>query len=154
MITYEWTVDVSQIADLEKDFSDGVRRGIKGAGAYAVEVTRDEAPEGKTKKLKAGIHLEIEQTGGFFKASIVAEVKGKGGVDYVPFVVYGTGIYGPTGRRITAKNAKALRFDWHGGIMFRKSVAGQHPNDFMQRATDKLNSSTGMEERIERGIQI
>jgi len=50
------------------------------------------------------------------------------------FVVKGTGIYGPTGRRITPVRARALRFMIGGRVVYAASVKGQKPNDFMLRA--------------------
>lgn len=50
------------------------------------------------------------------------------------FVTQGTGIYGPTGRRITPRRARALRFVLNGRVVYAASVKGQKPNDFMIRA--------------------
>lgn len=47
------------------------------------------------------------------------------------FVLYGTGIYGPTGRRITPVRAKSLRFVAGGRVVFAKSVKGQRANNFL-----------------------
>jgi hypothetical protein len=47
------------------------------------------------------------------------------------FVLYGTGLYGPTGRRITPVRAKALRFVLGGRVVFAKSVKGQRSNNFL-----------------------
>lgn len=57
--------------------------------------------------------------------------------EYASFVHEGTGIYGPAGRRITPKRASVLVFDWMGDTWFRKSVAGQRPNPFADRAIAK-----------------
>ena len=47
------------------------------------------------------------------------------------FVLFGTGLYGPTGRRITPVRAQALRFVLGGHVVFAKSVKGQRPNNFL-----------------------
>lgn len=47
------------------------------------------------------------------------------------FVLYGTGVHGPTGQRITPRRARALRFTVGGRIVFATSVAGQKPNNFL-----------------------
>lgn len=52
----------------------------------------------------------------------------------VGYVINGTGLYGPTGRRIRPVRAKALRFVLNGRVVFAKSVSGQKPNDFMNKA--------------------
>ena len=52
----------------------------------------------------------------------------------VGYVINGTGLYGPNGQRIRPVRAKALRFVLNGRVVFAKSVSGQKPNDFMNRA--------------------
>ena len=47
------------------------------------------------------------------------------------FVLYGTGVHGPTGQRITPRRTRALRFTVGGRIVFATSVAGQKPNNFL-----------------------
>jgi hypothetical protein len=52
------------------------------------------------------------------------------------WVQQGTGVYGPTGQRITPRRSRALRWpDRRGGagFVFRDSVAGQTANPFMWR---------------------
>lgn len=56
------------------------------------------------------------------------------GVEYGPWVAYGTGIYGPRGVRITPITKKALSFMWKGMRVTVKSVKGQKPNPFHERA--------------------
>jgi len=52
----------------------------------------------------------------------------------VGYVINGTGLYGRSGRRITPVRAQALRFVLNGRVVFAKSVAGQKPNDFLNKA--------------------
>jgi len=56
------------------------------------------------------------------------------GVEYGPWVAFGTGIYGPIGRKITPTTKKALSFMWKGMRITVKSVKGQKPNPFHERA--------------------
>ena len=56
------------------------------------------------------------------------------GVEYGPWVAYGTGIYGPRGVKITPTTKKALSFMWKGMKITVKSVKGQKPNPFHERA--------------------
>lgn len=58
-------------------------------------------------------------------------------IKYASFVHDGTGIYGPAGHRIGPVRASALAFQWMGQLMFRRSVAGQKPNPFAERAITK-----------------
>lgn len=50
------------------------------------------------------------------------------------YVIKGTGIYGPTGRRIRPVSARALRFVLNGRVVYATSVKGQKPNDFLTEA--------------------
>lgn len=52
----------------------------------------------------------------------------------IGYVINGTGLYGPNNRRITPVRAQALRFVLNGRVVFAKSVKGQKPNDFMNKA--------------------
>lgn len=56
------------------------------------------------------------------------------GVKYGPYVAFGTGIYGPRGTKITPTTKKCLHFMWKGMEVFVKSVKGQRPNPFHERA--------------------
>jgi hypothetical protein len=55
---------------------------------------------------------------------------------YALWVHDGTGLYGPLRRRITPKNARALRFRVKGksGYVFAKSVRGMKRNQFLKDA--------------------
>ena len=60
------------------------------------------------------------------------------GVEYAPWVAYGTGIYGPIGQTIHIEptTKRCLHFMWQGMEIFAKSVnvKGQRPNPFHERA--------------------
>lgn len=54
---------------------------------------------------------------------------------YAKFVHDGTGIYGPTGRPITAKKpGGVLHFFWNGREVFMRSVKGQRARPFLRNA--------------------
>lgn len=78
---------------------------------------------------------------------------------YALFVHEGTGIYGPVGRPITPTRARFLVFEWQGRTWFLRSVKGQKPNpyadramesaemripEFVQRAIDELGVGEGV----------
>lgn len=52
------------------------------------------------------------------------------------FLDEGTGLYGPKGRLIVAKQAKALRFVIGGAVFFRRSVKGIRPRKFSSKEHD------------------
>lgn len=57
-------------------------------------------------------------------------------VYYAMYVHEGTGIYGPVGHPIVPRRARFLVFEWHGQTWFLRSVRGQKPNPFADRAMD------------------
>lgn len=60
------------------------------------------------------------------------------GVFYGFIVREGSGLWGPTGQPIVAKNVKALHFFIGGQEFFRKSVKGQRPNPYHKRVFAQL----------------
>lgn len=54
-------------------------------------------------------------------------------VKYAKWVNDGTGIYG-SGRPITPKRAKFLRFEWRGSLIFARSVRGQKGQKYVEEA--------------------
>ena len=60
-----------------------------------------------------------------------------GGPEYALYVALGTGIYGMHRTPIVPKQAKALRFEIDGKVFFRKSVKGQRPNPYHERAIEQ-----------------
>ena len=60
-------------------------------------------------------------------------------VKYAPFMEQGTGIYGPSGQPITAKNGKFLRFQIGSKVIFAKSVRGSKGRFFMRGALEQNN---------------
>ena len=55
-----------------------------------------------------------------------------------PWVNDGTGIYGPSHSRITPKHARFLRFEYHGTLVFARSVAGQPGQHFVERSVAEI----------------
>lgn len=55
---------------------------------------------------------------------------------YSPFLHQGTGVYGPSGQPIRARNGRALRFEINGVPMFRRQVRGIRGDQFLYRAAD------------------
>jgi hypothetical protein len=58
------------------------------------------------------------------------------GASYWRYVNYGTGIYGPTHRRITAHGPYALHFFIGDREIYAMSIAGQRGQHFVERAKE------------------
>lgn len=80
---------------------------------------------------------------GALKRSITSRVEGHTGIvftnfEYAPYIEYGTGLFGKSGKRITPRKAKALHWTSRGGEEhFAKSVAGMKPRPFLIPALQK-----------------
>ena len=72
-------------------------------------------------------------------------------VEYALWVDEGTGIHGPTGQRIVPVQANVLVFDWLGKTWFLRSVEGQKPNPYADRAIDQADSR--VEEFVARAMR-
>ena len=70
---------------------------------------------------------------------------------YAVFVHDGTGIYGERGVPITPRHAEFMRFEYNGRIIFAKSVKGQEPNPFYDRA--KETTEEKMESIVDKVLQ-
>ncbi len=118
--------DLSDVLELPSDFAQRVRRGTLASllliESYAVE----EAPHA-TGNLVNAITTEQDAGGGRVFVSAAAP--------YGVYVHQGTGIWGPSKKRIRPKNKKALF--WPGAAHPVASVAGQKPNPFLDRAADR-----------------
>lgn len=53
---------------------------------------------------------------------------------YTPFVNYGTGIYGPRGRKIYPKTKRFLSFEYKGKKIAVPWVRGQKPQKFVEKS--------------------
>lgn len=89
------------------------------------------AASSRSGDLRAGIHCDTwVNAGSRYETTIHSDV------DYSSFQDEGTGIYGPTGARITSTGGGPLRFDWPaaGGVVFAWSVAGAPGTHYFHEA--------------------
>lgn len=62
--------------------------------------------------------------------------------EYAPWVHDGTGIYGPRGTPIVPRSSPCLVFEWQGQVWRLRSVKGQKPNPYADRAIVLAESRT------------
>ena len=109
----------------------------------AVEDATKQAASARSGALREGISCDTwVDSGTRFETTI------RSTAPYSSYQDDGTGIYGPTGERISSPNGKVLRFDWPaaGGVVFAWSVAGAPGTHFFaepmpQRYDDALHST-------------
>ncbi|KKN20730.1 hypothetical protein LCGC14_0932500 [marine sediment metagenome] len=110
------------------DFSPVANRAIdKAFELMATEVWGNIAREAPTDEGRLGGSFELVREGSRQWRVFTNAL-------YATFVHDGTGIHGPVGRRIVPKRASVLVYRWMGKTWFSKSVAGQKPNPFADRA--------------------
>ena len=150
MIDAKFTIDLSQVRGLPSEVHDGFRNGVFRAVQLVRTYVKEESPK-VTGNLSDSIFVVMEEFGSVFTGRVIVNPKSADGKPYALFVAEGTGIFGPTGNRIYPKSASALRWiSEGGGLMIRKSVAGQKPNPFHERGLARAEPH--ISEEIEKGL--
>ena len=128
-----YSVEVTNLKQIRKMFqkypkvvSSELEKATKGAGAVILENEKREAPVG-SGALRRSIGLKYSP----IAVTIFPNKK------YAIYIHEGTGIYGKYQRPIFPKRAKALRWKDKGQVRFAKSIKGQKPNPFVDRAAKK-----------------
>lgn len=131
------------IADqLEQHLRDNTAQRLE-AVRQEVEDQTKQAASSRSGALREGISCDTwADAGSRFETTI------RSTAPYSEFQDDGTGIYGPTGERITSTGGGVLRFDWPaaGGVVFAWSVAGSPGTHFFrepmaQRYADALQAT-------------
>jgi len=112
-----------------------IEGALTAAGYAILDYALDEVPVDHGALRRSHHVSEPERSAGIVSVTVgVDPAQLPGTVNYAPFVHFGTGIHGIRGKRIRPRKAKALRIP---GIGYRKSVAGQRKNPWMDRALEK-----------------
>lgn len=116
---------------LDINIEQSVIKALTRAGIILKEEAVNEAPE-ITGDLKASIYLSnVKYRGSKYTITVGCDPMELGEINYAPFVHQGTGLYGPRKKRIFPKTKKALAIPGWGVF---KSIKGQQPNQFFERA--------------------
>lgn len=128
-----WTVKPT-FRDLGGRFKSGSDRSkkrwhdeMKFEARRFVSMAKDEAPGSPEGSVGRGIRFRTFFRGNSFGFTVTPGRIGR-------YHLEGTGIYGPKGRLIRPINARALRFEKEGEVLFRMWVRGIRPNPFFGRA--------------------
>lgn len=111
-----------------KDLQPTFRDMLRNLGRKFVQLAGEEARGGPEGTIAKGIFFRTYTTGG-----LISELRVYPGT-IGSYHLYGTGIYGPAGRRIYPISAKALK--WNNGteIVYAASTKGVKPDKFFGRA--------------------
>lgn len=124
----------AKLAYIKGNLTSTIQKSLLDGGTQVAQNLATASPKGKSG---SGETIPGD-TPGPLSASFLAKAKQSSMASVVivsnqptklKFVTGGTGIYGPTGRRIVPTTAKALF--WPGAQHPVRSVAGQKPNDFV-----------------------
>lgn len=120
----------SNVKDMLKRLGDDVRGGLvagttRAVGALEANLVKEEPVV--TSNMVNSTTSEVSSDGTRGTATVQAS--------YAEHVARGTGLFGPGKKKITPKNAKALKTPYGP----RKSVKGQKPNPFDERAMEKTD---------------
>lgn len=112
----------------------GAHQGAKLAADVVAERAKHNAPH-RTGALKNSI-IPQEPKGTFSGGDL--EVVVGAGVEYAPYVEFGTGIHGPNRRMIEPVKAQALRIPIGGNnYIYRMSSQGMKPRPYMRPAAEE-----------------
>jgi hypothetical protein len=101
------------VKEMSKVARQEQRAAIRDIGLKARDLARANAVAGLRKDIKVS---EVKETAQTLYVEVGSESK------IVKWNEEGTGVYGPTGQRITPKNAKALAWQVKGPISYGKGV--------------------------------
>jgi HK97 gp10 family phage protein len=127
------TVEVEGLDKLIKD--------VDKAGGNARPLMKA-AIVNSVNKIQSNVRSRAPHRTGTLQRSVLTQVDYPDGMvtvseKYGEYIEKGTGIYGPTGSRITPKNAKALSFTVGGQRVFAKSVKGMKARPFFAPAVEE-----------------
>lgn len=129
-------LDHNQLRQLLEAGDGGVARDMLRRGKRVEARAKRLAPV-SSGRLRASITTEFIRTGTgtrFVQSGNLPTARVGTNVHYAPYLIRGTGIYGPAKRRITPQTARALRFRWNGRWVFARSVKGIPSNNFLKKA--------------------
>ena len=120
-----------------------INEGLRKIGRLIIPATGtgplvNATPKGETGKLRRSTVFQI--IGGPMNQVLEIRQAARSalGVFYGFIVRQGSGLWGPTGQPIRAKNVEALHFFIKGQEFFRRSVKGQRPNPYHRRVFAQL----------------
>lgn len=121
---YEFEWDEQAIQDFVSLAKEACKRAVE---LLALDVWANIRKEAPTDKGRLAGSFNLEQIGDFAWRIYT-------NVLYALFVHEGTGVHGPIGQPIVPVRARYLAFEWQGKMWFLKSVKGQEPNPYADRA--------------------
>ena len=124
-------VDLSELEGLKEDAGKASNYALDRYTKQLLGTVKEEMPE-KSGHMISKVEMWEQDNTTFAIGSDVF---------YRWWVHDGTGIYGETGQPITPVTAKFLRFEWHGEVIYAKSVRGQKPNPYYDRAIESEKNS-------------
>lgn len=121
-----------------KAFNDAAQQFLSTAGQLVVSQAKRESPVDKgqlRQSIKA--HPPSKVMGSW-------QSKVGSGLEYAKYQEHGTGIYGPSGRPITARSGKMLAWRGKDGKMiFARSVRGVKKREFMKKGIEYAKKNIG-----------
>jgi len=121
---------VTVIKNIDPDYSDKAKKAIKMAVRDVSEYCHEKAKVNSPKRSGALSRSWVESQVGALQHKVATSIK------YARWVNDGTGIYG-SGKPITPKRAKYLRFTIGGRVIFARSVRGQKGQKYVEKTVSQ-----------------
>jgi hypothetical protein len=125
------------VARLGADLERGLQAGLQHVVADIEGRALDHVPV-RTSNLYNSITSYVTGLTGVIKAT----------APYAEYVHEGTGIYGPKKHRIVPREAKALRFEIGGKVLYRRSVKGMKGVPFFTLAIKEADPQKVFEQGV------
>lgn len=109
-----------------------IRDGVKDVADYCNSQIKTNSPKRSGKLSRSWTQKQV----GVLSHNISTSIK------YASWVNDGTGIYG-SGKPITPKRAKYLRFEINGNVIYAKSVKGQRGQKYVERTVAQTEARAG-----------
>lgn len=126
------TINTEELKKLSEDIINIADTSIKYTALDLLSETVKEMPV-DTGRLQTSVDIgKLEKMSYYIGSNVF----------YRWWVHEGTGIFGPHGTPITPVNAEFLRFEINGQVFYRRSVKGQKPNRYYDRAIKNTSRKT------------
>jgi len=125
---------VTVIKNIDHDYSDKARKAIRMAVRDVSEYCHGKIKANSPKRSGALSRSWVMDQIGALQHKVATSIK------YARWVNDGTGIYG-SGRPITPKRAKYLRFTIGGRVIFARSVRGQKGQKYVEKTVAQTEAA-------------
>lgn len=134
MVTVKITVDESKLLHISEQIPKIKEKGLNLSGQYMINRLQKNSP----------VDHGVLKGWFVFEHTPGEEVKIKSPANYVTYVNYGTGIYGPYKTPIYSKHiGHPMAFQVGGQMIYTRMIRGQKPQKFVEKSIAEVEGKLG-----------